>query len=53
MIECGIIDPCKVVATCIEDAVSIAGLILSTECILVREKQFKLDKTLSDKFNQG
>lgn len=40
MIESGIVDPTKVVITALQDAVSIAGLILTTECIMVEENEF-------------
>ncbi len=37
MIEMGIIDPTKVTRTAIENAVSIASMILMTECVIVDE----------------
>ena len=37
MISAGIIDPCKVVRMALENAVSVASLLLTTECILVEE----------------
>jgi len=40
MIEAGILDPTKVVITALKDAASIAGLILTTECIMVEENEF-------------
>ena len=37
MIQMGIIDPTKVTRTAIENAVSIASMILMTECVIVDE----------------
>jgi chaperonin GroEL len=37
MIEMGIIDPTKVTRTAIENAASIASMILMTECVIVDE----------------
>jgi chaperonin GroEL len=37
MIEMGIIDPTKVTRTAIENAVSIASMILMTECVIADE----------------
>ena len=37
MIEMGIIDPTKVTRTAVENAVSIASMILMTECVIVDE----------------
>jgi chaperonin GroEL len=34
LVECGIIDPAKVVRVGVENAASIAGLILTTECVI-------------------
>jgi chaperonin GroEL len=35
MYELGIIDPCKVSRSAVQNATSIAGMILTTECIVV------------------
>jgi chaperonin GroEL len=43
MIAAGIIDPTKVVITALKDAASIAGLLLTTEVILVEENEITLD----------
>lgn len=48
MIEAGIIDPTKVVITALKDAVSIAGLILTTECIMVEENEFVINDIQSN-----
>jgi chaperonin GroEL len=37
MVEAGIIDPCKVVRCALENAASVAGLILTTECVMALE----------------
>lgn len=42
MIEMGIIDPTKVVITALQDAASIASLILTTEAVLVEENEISL-----------
>jgi chaperonin GroEL len=38
MMEAGIIDPCKVTTTALQKAASVAGTILTTECILTNIK---------------
>lgn len=38
MLDMGIIDPAKVTCTALENAVSIAGLILTTECMITAEE---------------
>ena len=38
MVEAGIIDPAKVTITAISNAVSIAGIMLTTSCIIVDKK---------------
>ena len=39
MFEAGIIDPAKVTRVALENAASIAGMFLTTECVLVDEKE--------------
>ncbi len=39
MMEAGIIDPCKVTTTAIQKAASVAGTILTTECVLTNIKE--------------
>jgi chaperonin GroEL len=41
MFEAGIIDPKKVTRTAIENASSIAGMILTTECMVVNKPEDK------------
>ena len=43
MIKSGIIDPTKVVRTALQDAASIAGLLLTTECVIVDKPEPKED----------
>ena len=45
MVKSGIIDPTKVVRTALQDAASIAGLLLTTEC-MVTEIPEKKDKPM-------
>ncbi len=49
LMETGIIDPAKVVRSCIENAVSAASMLLTTECIVVEKPE---EKT-SDKSEPG
>ncbi len=42
--ETGIVDPAKVVRSCIENAVSAASMLLTTECIVVDKPEEKEDK---------
>ena len=39
MMEAGIIDPCKVTTTALQKAASVAGTILTTECVLTNIKE--------------
>lgn len=41
MIEAGIIDPAKVVRSCIQNAVSAASMLLTTECVVVEKPENK------------
>jgi chaperonin GroEL len=41
MVKSGIIDPTKVVRTALQDAASIAGLLLTTECVIVEKPEPK------------
>lgn len=43
MIKSGIIDPTKVVRTALQDAASIAGLLLTTECVIVDKPEPKAE----------
>ena len=39
MFKAGIIDPTKVVRTALQDASSVAGLFITTECAIVEQKE--------------
>ncbi len=39
LLETGVIDPAKVTRVALENAASIAGMLLTTECVLVNEKE--------------
>ena len=41
MIEAGILDPTKVTITALENAASVAGIILLTECVVVDHPEIK------------
>jgi chaperonin GroEL len=41
LVRAGVIDPTKVTRTALQNAASIAGLLLSTECVLVEKKEEK------------
>ena len=47
MIEAGIIDPTKVTRTALENAVSVAGTMLITECTIVDDPDVKDDGAMS------
>jgi len=40
MIEVGIVDSLQVVQTYLQDAVSLSGMLLTTECLVVKEKKY-------------
>ena len=50
MFEAGIIDPMKVARTALENAVSVAGTVLLTECVIYNEP--KKDKN-DEQFPMG
>ena len=39
LLESGVIDPTKVARVALENAASIAGMVLTTECVMVEEKE--------------
>ena len=51
MFEAGIIDPMKVVRTALSNAVSVAGTVLLTECVIYNEP--KKDKNNDEQFPMG
>lgn len=44
----GVIDPKKVARVALENAASIAGMFLTTECVLVEEKQETCSSNAAD-----
>jgi chaperonin GroEL len=40
-VKAGVIDPTKVTRTALQNAASIAGLLLTTECVVVQRKDEK------------
>lgn len=48
MVESGIIDPAKVARVALENAASIAGMFLTTECVIVEEKEQQLNKVMNE-----
>ena len=36
MVQMGVLDPCKVTRTALQNAASIAGLVLTTDCMIAR-----------------
>jgi chaperonin GroEL len=53
MIEDGIIDPLKVTRTALENSSSVAGMILTTECVLIDLPQPKVDMPIPQPSNKG
>jgi chaperonin GroEL len=41
LVKAGVIDPTKVTRTALQNAASIAGLLLTTECVVVEQKEEK------------
>jgi chaperonin GroEL len=41
LVKTGVIDPTKVTRTALQNAASIAGLLLTTECVVVEKKEDK------------
>ena len=39
LVAAGVIDPAKVTRTALQNAASVAGLLLTTECVVVEEKE--------------
>jgi len=40
MIEMGIVDSLQVVQTYLQDSISLAGMLLTTECLVVKDRQY-------------
>ena len=47
MMESGVVDSFAVVKTILQDAVSLAGILITTECLVVKDKTYdrKLNKS--------
>jgi len=45
MMAAGIVDPLKVTRTALQNAVSIASLLLTTDCMIARQASAGLDQT--------
>ena len=41
MIEAGVVDSFSVVKTILQDAVSLAGMLITTECLVVKDKNYE------------
>ncbi len=41
MVEEGVVDSLQVVQTYLQDSVSLAGMLLTTECLVVKEKNYE------------
>ena len=41
MMEAGIIDSYNVIKVILQDAVSLAGILITTECLVIKEKQYE------------
>ena len=41
MIESGVVDSFAVVKTILQDAVSLAGMLITTECLVVKDKNYE------------
>ena len=41
MVDAGIVDSFNVIRTILQDSVSIAGMLLTTECLVVKEKSYE------------
>ena len=50
LFESGVVDPAKVARVALENAASIAGMFLTTECVIVEKKE---DKTAESMNNMG
>jgi chaperonin GroEL len=53
LIENGVIDPTKVVRRAFEDAISIAGLYLMTECIITSDKEIVIEPGMASTYLNG
>merc|ERR1712127_195437 len=53
LMEAGVIDPAKVTINAIENSASVAGLVLTTECLVTEIPQFLTDEQRQQLFDQS
>jgi chaperonin GroEL len=53
LLESGVIDPTKVARIALENAASVAGMFLTTECVIVEEKEDKPDMPMGGGHGMG
>ena len=41
MVDAGVVDSLNVIKTVLTDSVSLAGMLLTTECLVIKEKQYE------------
>lgn len=41
MVEAGVVDSFAVIKTIMQDAVSLAGMLITTECLVVKDKNYE------------
>lgn len=41
MIEAGVVDSLQVVQTYLQDSVTLSGMLLTTECLVIKEKNYE------------
>ena len=52
MIDAGVVDSYNVVKSILQDSVSLAGLLITTECLVIKEKQYERKYSLKyDRFS--
>jgi len=53
LFEAGVVDPAKVTINALENSASIAGLVLTTECLVTEIRAKKTDKDIQDEFDES
>ena len=53
MYEAGVVDPAKVTINALENSASVAGLILTTECLVTEIPKAKTDEQIAEEFDTG
>jgi chaperonin GroEL len=51
LIEAGVIDPAKVTINALENSASVAGLVLTTECLVTEIPIIKTERMVQDEFD--